>query len=152
MAIFAALITLLLASTATAQVSSFKVVTISSSLSPQQVSQISHDLSAYLTSVTAQPQYTSNVAALSSALPSSVANDYDALTALATVTSAPAWFTAMPTEVQNYWVSVGNAEVDIVASAVRSSAGGSVAAGARLTGVKGAVGVAAVIGAAAVLL
>ena len=43
-------------------------------------------------------------------------------TQLATQTAAPAWYTALPSDVQNYLSSVANAEVSIVQSDLKAAA------------------------------
>ncbi|KAK3079332.1 hypothetical protein LTS18_005126 [Coniosporium uncinatum] len=105
------------------------------------VSRLASDLSTFLTSLTADPAYASQTSVLYEALPSSLRADIDsdvnnAVEQLATQTAAPSWFSALPTENSNYWVSVANEEIAIATKAIEGVA-------ARPTGYLKAAGVVA---------
>ena len=66
-----------------------------------------NDLSAYHTSVAAQPAYTAAVDALASAVPSEIQSEFlndpeSYVQSAFTATTSPSWFTAIPTSVQAY--------------------------------------------------
>jgi len=105
------------------------------------VSRLSSDLSTFLTSLTADPAYASQTSVLYEALPSSLRADIssdvnNAVEQLATQTVAPSWFSALPTENSDYWVSVANQEIAIATKAIQGGA-------ARPTGYLKAAGVVA---------
>lgn len=80
------------------------------------------DLSTWRTSVTAQPEYTSFIAALSSAAGSEFSNLVDADTAEATDTAVPTWWTKLDTEAQAYATSVVGDQKSIYSSDLAGAA------------------------------
>ncbi|KAK0514423.1 hypothetical protein JMJ35_003040 [Cladonia borealis] len=96
-------------------------------ISPAQETKAIKDLSAYLTSLTAQPAYTAAAAAFASAVPSDVQseieNDPDAyLQSVLTETALPSWFSALPTSALAYFSSVGQAEISIISKDAKGPA------------------------------
>ena len=84
----------------------------------QQETKAIDDLAAYVTSITAQPQFTSAVAALEAAIPKSVISELEEapesyILALATGTE-PAYLAALPTGVLDYVASVGEQALSIL--------------------------------------
>ncbi|KAI9846180.1 MAG: hypothetical protein M1837_004294 [Sclerophora amabilis] len=82
-------------------------------ISPEKSAQLEE----YLASVTAQPEFSSAAYELVEVLPTSVLNDIqdgDFLQEALTQTATPAWFTAMPTSLRNYFESVGSVELAII--------------------------------------
>ena len=76
-------------------------------------------LSKYLTSITAQPEYSSAQQALASAIPASILTEIegdpsDYLSSVLAGGTLPSWYTALPTSYQNYFSSIGAAEESIV--------------------------------------
>ncbi|KAF1988439.1 hypothetical protein K402DRAFT_391670 [Aulographum hederae CBS 113979] len=121
------------------------MVTISAtSFSPEQSSAIVSDLSAYLTSLTAQPEYTSVASVLATAIPADELADIDELV---TATTYPSWYTSLPDDAQAYLNSIGIAEASIINKDV---AGAAPTAAPMLKYVGGAAGIVAA-GAAALL-
>lgn len=87
-------------------------------LTDLQETQAIDDLAAYVTSITAEPQFTSVVAALAQAVPTSVLSRLEEapesyILELATGT-APSIFTALPTGVYEYFASVGEQALSIL--------------------------------------
>lgn len=113
--------------------------------------QVNSALSTYITSKTAQPEYSSYTKALSeylatrSGAPASVILNPDTTTIL---TTEPAWYTAMPTEIKNYAQNLWDEQERIKESIIKENAA------ARPTGAAGMVGVgmAAVAAGAAIFL
>ncbi|KAI9813045.1 MAG: hypothetical protein M1827_004265 [Pycnora praestabilis] len=116
------------------------------SVSPKQSSEILSDLSTYLTHVAAQPAATTVAEEIATSVPTSVLAAIEEGDFSITGTATPTWFTALPTDAQNWVLSVASAEVAIVTKDVQG-------AGAMPTGaVKVAgVAVAGVLGVAAML-
>ncbi|KAF2093178.1 hypothetical protein NA57DRAFT_61698 [Rhizodiscina lignyota] len=78
------------------------------------------DLSTWATSVTAQPEYSAFLSALSTAVPKSEFEELTAtnvdigvLSSLATAESTPTWWTKLPTSVQQYYTSLHAEELSI---------------------------------------
>ncbi|MCJ1291892.1 hypothetical protein MMC34_003440 [Xylographa carneopallida] len=111
-------------------------------VSPAQASHISADIASYLSTLTTQPGWVSAVSVLATAIPSSdYSNGLSAyLQQVVTATALPSWYTAMPSDVQSIFSSVGAAEVSIVTKDLAAAApqptaalkvmGGMLAAGA----------------------
>ena len=84
-----------------------------------QETQAIDDLASYVTSITAQPQFTVAVNALEAAIPSSVLSKIEDapesfLLEVATGTAATAYFSAVPTDVLDYVNSVGEQAISIL--------------------------------------
>ncbi len=115
-----------------------------------QATHILNDLESYFSSLTQQPEYTSVLAALQSAIPSSVLEQInvdpsDYLQSILTETATPTWYSAIPTSYQNYLSSVGVAEASIISKDAKGPAP------TNAPGVK-AVGAALALGAAGLAL
>ena len=85
----------------------------------RQETQAIGDLASYVTSITAQPQFTAAVSAFKAAIPSSVLSELESapeslLLEVATGTAAKAYFSAVPTSVRDYVVSVGEQAISIL--------------------------------------
>ncbi|MCJ1386676.1 hypothetical protein MMC17_009802 [Xylographa soralifera] len=121
---------------------SAQVTTTITSISPAQSSQISADLASYFSTLTTQANWVSAESVLSTAIPSSAWAEGISvyLSQLITATAPPAWYTAMPSDVQSIFSSVAQAEVSIVTRDLAAAApqptaalkvmGGVLAAGA----------------------
>ncbi|KAF2259915.1 hypothetical protein CC78DRAFT_620663 [Lojkania enalia] len=133
----------------TATYTSFTRVADYNSWVESKASVASSAVSTYLTSVTAQPEYTSYVNALSEFVATrSDAPDVDvimATTTTTTYTSVPAWFQALPSDVKDYIEEVQDEQFAIVESVVNDS--GAMPTGAAKV-VGGVVAAAAAAGAA----
>ena len=86
-----------------------------------------NDLSAYLTSVVAQPAYTAAVDALASAVPTDIQSEFlndpeGYVQSAFTNPAVPSWFTAIPTSVQAYFSSMGQAEASILSKDAKGPA------------------------------
>ncbi|CAF9942074.1 hypothetical protein IMSHALPRED_003191 [Imshaugia aleurites] len=93
------------------------------SLTGPEASTISSSLSAYYTSVTAQPSWSSAVAAFTSALPSSVLTELgddpgSYVQSVITATTTQPWYTNVPASYQRYFSSIAAQEKSIVSSVV----------------------------------
>ena len=120
---------------------------ISPQLTPLfKATHILHDLESYLSSLTSQPEYTSVLDALESAIPESVLQEIEAdpsdyLNSVITGTATPSWYSAIPTSYQNYLSSVGVVEASIVSKDATGPAP-TKAPGAKVVGAALAVGAA----------
>ncbi|KAI9800619.1 MAG: hypothetical protein M1833_003277 [Piccolia ochrophora] len=88
-------------------------------------------MSTYVTAITAQPGWSSNLEALSTGAPQGFLNESEGpggfLVETAFTETTPAWFTELPTEVQNYWVSIETEVSSIVDEVLTASpTGGAV--------------------------
>lgn len=88
-------------------------------LTPAQQTRAAKDLVAYQSSIALQPEFTSILEALQSAIPESVLDQMetdpsDYLQSIITGTAQPSWYSAIPTSYQNYLSSVGAAEASII--------------------------------------
>ncbi|KAF2660117.1 hypothetical protein K491DRAFT_775104 [Lophiostoma macrostomum CBS 122681] len=140
----------------------FAVVTsttwIATSVSSDQVERASETASyvasTFLTHLSAQPEHSSYLSGLSEYVATRTdAPDPSIIMATSVETTyytPPAWFSAMPTPLKQYWQSYHDAGQEVVVSAIKDAING---AGARPTGAVGYVGagVAVVAGAAALL-
>ena len=82
-------------------------------------SAIAEDLASFVTSVTAQPEFSNAVSVLGTAVPSAVVDAVSAdpqglIMSLATASSPAAWIEAIPTSVINYVSSIGAEAVSLV--------------------------------------
>ena len=107
-------------------------------------------LSKYLTSVTAQPEFSSAYQALTSAIPASILTEIeedptDYLSSVLEDGTTPSWLAALPTSYLNYFSSIGAAEESIVS---KGSEGPAPTQGPRVK----AVGAAMAVGAAGLAL
>ena len=80
---------------------------------------IAQDLASFVTSVTAQSEFSNAVSVLETAVPTSLvealsANPEKVILSLATATSPPAWIEAIPTSVIDYLSSIGEEAVTVV--------------------------------------
>lgn len=93
--------------------------------------QIQSDIGAYVSSLAAQPAFTSVQSVLATGLPKSIFDDPSANPAgfLATATALPSYFTALPSDVLSYLRSVGLAEISIVTKDLGAGGASTAAAG-----------------------
>lgn len=113
---------------------------------PSKETRAVNDLLAYQSSLLQQPEYTSVLAALQSAIPPDVLEDIEDdpsgyLQSIITETARPSWYSAIPTSYQNYLSSVGVAEASIVSKDATGPAP-TRAPGAKVVGAALAVGAA----------
>ncbi|KAF2834651.1 hypothetical protein M501DRAFT_1020630 [Patellaria atrata CBS 101060] len=106
--------------------------------------------STYITHLTAQPQFTSAIAALESiaATATDIPEGVTATDTVVTYTTTPAWYTRLPQDMRDYYESIGSEAVRVVVEAATGAA-------PRPTGMLGVVGGvmgAAAVGAGAILL
>lgn len=95
--------------------------------SPSQSSKAVKDLTSYLGGLTTQAAFSTATSVLATAVPSDVIeqiqfdpNGY--YQSVATATALPSWFTAMPTPVQQFFSSVGQAEASILSKDAKGPA------------------------------
>lgn len=117
---------------------------------PAVPTQVLDSLSKYLTSVTAQPDFSSAYQALTSAIPASVLTEIeqdptDYLSSVLAGGTEPSWLAALPTSYLSYFSSIGAAEQSIVS---KGSEGPAPTQGPRVK----VVGAAMAVGAAGLAL
>ncbi|KAK4697241.1 hypothetical protein P7C71_g800, partial [Lecanoromycetidae sp. Uapishka_2] len=120
-------------------------VAVPTSISPAKQTKILNDLSAYQNSITAHAEWSSALAAYTSAIPSSVltqidANPIDYIQSVLSAGTPPAWVSAVPTSAVSYISSVVSAEASIIS---KDAKGPAPTNGAKIVGAVVAAGGAA---------
>ncbi|KAL9131311.1 MAG: hypothetical protein Q9217_000746 [Psora testacea] len=97
------------------------------SISDEQASEVVSDLQSYQSSLMAQPEYTSAVSVLATAIPASelMAIESDPtgyFASIVTATEGPTWYTALPTTYQAYFSSIGSVQQSILTQNLQGAA------------------------------